>query len=1200
THEKKEKIFSKRSDVQINTLNFTNFRKSKVQKQSFKPQPDPQMSLQEIAQETLIHTFEFPYLLLDESMEIVYIKGRMQPYIDLSDGSLNASALKVIHKDLHMELRAVFNKVVKNKKPSKTKVIRYGAMEKDLLVRLTAKPLIYPKNEKDYYMLIFEEIDREARYPFSIETIEQDEHKNAIRVMELEQELEATKEHLQTFTEELETSNEELQSLNEELQSTNEELKSSNEELETSNEELQSANEELQTANTELGLSNESLIEKESELTRAKRDLEINRERFELALENSNIFIAYQDEELRYIWVHNKSPKFRNTNILGRSDFELIPESDEVIKMKREVLKNGKPKRKTVQALDQFWDTVVKPQYENGKITGIRTVSVDITEQVTNQRVISQQQSIIRSIVGENDENILAIGTDFRVLVVNSSMKQLVYDLFRIEIKSNDNVQELLTSFPDKNSDTLTLFENALSGLSSSTEGYPSLHTKTGNTRYFDYRIFPLRSDTGNIIGAAMACKEVTDKMTMALNVQNIFQQSANLTGEGFFKDMTSQLSVLFKVKYVYIGLVVPGKNEIKTRALRINGNLSENFTYGLPNSPCERVSINDDEKYIENVREKFPQDPKLHQWNAQSYRGMPVTSPSTGELTAILVMIHDKSLVEPPQSDYILRIMTLRAGAELERQRNENRLRHKDIQLKRVTDNLPEIIFEYEADPVNNRRGNFTYLSTAVNTILETPAKDILKDTNKFWDTIHPEDVASLKKATSESVSGRKQTNWEGRVIGARTGLIKWVKVLSNPSNDEMAPVRKWHGIIEDITRLKTIQIDLLQAKDKADTAAKAKDDFLATMSHEMRTPLNAIVGITNLLMKENQYSELDQNLEALKFSSENLMYLINDILDYSKLEAGKAKLDIGLFHLKQLLKGLSRAHQLGAKEKNLNLTLHCENIPDVVYGDQMKLSQVLNNLLSNAIKFTSEGEISLSVDVPDQNDEEYFVRFFVKDTGMGIPTDQQKFIFERFNQGTHTKPNVRGTGLGLSITKMLLDLMNSSIAVQSSSGKGSEFSFVLPLKKPSESQKEDHSKKAALKKTKKPLELNILVVEDVEINRMVLLQYMKKLWGFKADEAENGKIALQMVKDQDYDVVLMDVRMPVMNGFECSEEIRKMGGKYKSLPIIALTADFNSKVQSLDNGNFSDVLFKPYEPEDLYSKLLKWGKKEKGPSEA
>ncbi|MFA0962206.1 CheR family methyltransferase [Roseivirga sp. BDSF3-8] len=1190
--EKKQKIFRKKSDVQINTLSLNAFKKAGKRKESRSTKANHEMSLEEIAQQTLIHTYEHPYIILDESMEVVYIKGKMQPYVDLSEGALNANALKVIQKDLHIELRAVYNKSKRDKKTKKTKVFRFQAMQGEILVRLTAKPLIYPKNEKDYFMVIFEEIDQEARYPFSLDKVEQDENINAIRVIELEQELEATKEHLQTFTEELETSNEELQSLNEELQSTNEELKSSNEELETSNEELQSANEELQTANTELGLTNETLIEKEAALSEAKQELETIKERFEVALQNSDIFIAYQDKDLRYEWIHNKSTKFANVEVIGQTDQSLIEENAEIIQFKREVMERGKTNRQTFHSNDSYWDTTSNPVFENGNVIGIRTVAINITKQIKSRQMLERQDSITKSIAKENNESILAIDPDYNILIANASFKLLVEATINHSIRSNDNARQFLEHFPDPSTKTTGLFREAFEGKKILIES-KALRLINGEEHYYDIRIAPVKDPMGKIIGGAMVCHDVTGRVQMDIQVREVLQRSANLTGDEFFKDLTSQLCHIFKVKYAYVGIMDKKNNDITTKALRVNGKLAQNFTYALPASPCERVSINEHGKYIDGVREKFPEDPKLQRWNAQSYMGVPINSPLTGEILAILVMIDDKPFTSPFHYDHILRILTLRAGAELERQNNENRIRSKDKQLQRITENVPEVIYEYEAHDVDHAKSKFTYLSPSINWIFETTAEEILKDSQKFWNRLHEEDVQSLKDTIRESEKSQTSFSWEGRVVRRETKDIRWIKVVSQPEKERDSTMyRKWHGIIEDITELKNTQLDLIEAREKALSAIRAKEEFLATMSHEIRSPLHAILGLSGILLKEEPRPEQEENLRALKFSSESLMHLINDILDYSQIEAGKAKLEVGPFSLRQLVESLEQAHLPVAKELGNTITTDVgEDVPDIVRGDQMKLAQVLNNLVSNAVKFTNEGRVEVVISLKKKEKERVYLLFRVVDTGIGIPKELQSEVFEKFSRVSTPGKKVKGTGLGLTITKKLLSMMDSTIHLKSEPGKGSEFFFTVPL------ELEDKTQGALDEPADTPsLEgqnMSILVVEDMEINRMVLIQFMKKFWGVEADEAENGKIALEMIRNKDYDVVLLDVRMPVMDGYECAEAVREMGGKYADLPIIALTADSQDRVTLLDKGNFTDILTKPYAPEDLYNKLTAFHKK-------
>ncbi len=419
--------------------------------------------------------------------------------------------------------------------------------------------------------------------------------------------------------------------------------------------------------------------------------------------------------------------------------------------------------------------------------------------------------------------------------------------------------------------------------------------------------------------------------------------------------------------------------------------------------------------------------------------------------------------------------------------------------------------------------------------------------------------------------------------------GSTFWGSGAMMPLRRQDHQIRGFLKILVDNTDRRIMEQNLRQAKEAAELAANAKEDFLAHMSHEIRTPLNAIVGLTGLLLEEENLPEQHEYLEGLRVSSQNLVALVNDVLDYSKIAAGKVEIERISFELPALLKDLETIHRLAAKQHGNQLTVRLSELPTHVVGDPNKLTQVLNNLLSNAIKFTQDGQVTLEVAAtPSQGDQET-VHFSVQDTGVGIPADQLDNIFEKFMQAdSSTKRNYGGTGLGLSITKSLLELMGSSITVKSEVGKGTQFRFNLLF------DRDDASgSSAALSQPPEQSEpaigpLRILMVEDVAINRMVLQQYLLMWWQVQADEAANGAEAIALIEKNDYDLVLMDVRMPVMDGHEAVAIIRGMESTTKSqVPVIALTADTKNKIAERPSNHFTEVITKPFDPAELRRKI-------------
>ncbi len=369
------------------------------------------------------------------------------------------------------------------------------------------------------------------------------------------------------------------------------------------------------------------------------------------------------------------------------------------------------------------------------------------------------------------------------------------------------------------------------------------------------------------------------------------------------------------------------------------------------------------------------------------------------------------------------------------------------------------------------------------------------------------------------------------------------------------------------------------------AEDAVKAKQQFLSNMSHEIRTPMNAIIGFTKVVLKTELSTKQKEYLTAIKMSGDALIVLINDILDLAKVDAGKMVFEKTPFKMKASISSMLHLFETKIQEKNLKLiTEYDKKIPDVLVGDPVRLHQIILNLVSNAVKFTNNGTITVSVHKVHEDTEKVILEFAITDTGIGIPKSKIETIFENFQQATSgTSRLYGGTGLGLAIVKQLVEQQKGKIRVKSTIDVGTTFSFTLPFQK---TDADAVLENEILELDTEIKDIKVLVVEDIALNQL-LMKTLLDDFGFERDIAENGQIAIEKLKAKKYDIILMDLQMPVMNGFEATEYIRNtMNSK---IPIIALTADVTTvDLAKCKAVGMNDYIAKPIDERVLYSKIV------------
>ncbi|TWR30506.1 PAS domain S-box protein [Mucilaginibacter pallidiroseus] len=446
--------------------------------------------------------------------------------------------------------------------------------------------------------------------------------------------------------------------------------------------------------------------------------------------------------------------------------------------------------------------------------------------------------------------------------------------------------------------------------------------------------------------------------------------------------------------------------------------------------------------------------------------------------------------------------------------------------------------------------------------------------------------DASIIQKA--RELSQLKQSFEVDLLIYRKDGQPLWITVINSVITDDDGKVEKYIEVIIDITAKKKAELELIAAKEEALQLSRAKDMFIGVMSHEIRTSLNAVIGMSHLLLDESPLESQKENLNILKFSAENLMNLINDVLDFTKIETGNIELEKARVNLRDLVETITASMQYKVAQNNIYLKCDIDpEVPELVIGDRARLTQILLNLVTNSVKFTNKGGVMIDLKVLEQTKNTIRIRFAITDTGIGIAKNKLNTIFESFKQAeADTTRNYGGTGLGLAISKRLIELHDSRISVESVLNEGSTFWFAITF-----TRVEDHIV-INYNKVEQGLTINVLVVDDNQINRLLINKVLKK-WGATADFAENGQEAISKLEaSKSFDVVLMDIHMPIMGGLEATGIIRgKADAYFQNLPIIALTASMlSNEMGEIEGAGMNDYILKPFDPKTLFEKLSRY----------
>lgn len=511
------------------------------------------------------------------------------------------------------------------------------------------------------------------------------------------------------------------------------------------------------------------------------------------------------------------------------------------------------------------------------------------------------------------------------------------------------------------------------------------------------------------------------------------------------------------------------------------------------------------------------------------------------------------------------------------EQKQIENTLRENESLLKSINQNIKEGIYR------STRDEGLIYANQAFADMFGYDTPDEMKSIP--INTLYAD--PTLRKQILQNLERGIDRSNDEILFVRRDGTHFWGLLKSISSKDADGKTY-FDGAIVDITDRKKIEVELRKAKEAAESAAVAKSEFLSNMSHEIRTPMNAIHGLIDLLLQEEFKGKNLENLKAIKYSADNLLVIINDILDFSKIEAGKITFEHIDFSIQELMNDLLYTQKIRSDSKGIELNLEIElDVPRYLKGDPFRLNQIMLNLTSNAIKFTNIGRVDVYVSKVYEDEDGVGISISVKDTGIGIPQAKINSIFESFTQAyTDTSRKYGGTGLGLAITKRLVEMQGGSIMVKSRVGVGSEFTFILKFVRGEATNSSTNEPSGVTKDLK---ECKILVAEDNIMNQFVINKILTK-WNAKVFMADNGNKALEILSQLDVDVVLMDLQMPELNGFDTTRIIRDTNSLVLNhkVPIIALTADaFSETKRKVLESGFDDFVTKPFDQDTLFLKI-------------
>lgn len=794
---------------------------------------------------------------------------------------------------------------------------------------------------------------------------------------------------------------------------------------------------------------------------------------------------------------------------------------------------------------DIWIETSFSPvQDQDGKVTHVLYSYVNITSDKNRDEQLVASQNILKSIYNSNIHRLCIVDRKGKLVYFNKASGDYVLKAYNTKLIHGD---PFLDYIPKQ---VRPRFKNSLDIAMSS--GMVSVEFEDecdDELHYYEAHFDPIKSEEGRVDLVTIWVREITDQKRAE---QALLDSEANL--KAIFNN-SSQTFYLINKDFKILAFNKAAQDMIKVqygREMRVGESIEE---YTLP----------------ENHQSEFQEIKK-----AFSGKPMVIEKHVTGKNYEFWFERHYNCLRD---ADGEIDRITIWSVDITERKKAEEALKNNEKKFRTLTSLSPVGIYQQD------KNGHNIYANDRLVEIFGAEVVEILS--GNWRNNIHPDDREGYESLKRKTIAYQEDFFMEYRLKAG--DKITYVIENAQPLKNNMDEFTGYIGTVVDISVHKQNE-KVLEEKRHIERSLKFKSEFLASMSHEIRTPLNGILSMTELLLESELNQEQQEYAEMVFSSSKTLRSIVNDILDLSKLEAGKVSIDESNFNLKYFMKEIESVYKRMAQQKKLDFTVTFnDNIPEIIQTDRRRLMQVLTNLLRNALKFTEKGSITVNLNCIQKKNKDR-LRLEITDTGIGINKEDIGNLFSDYYQVSRTlREELEGTGLGLSISKKLVELLGGEIGVTSKEGIGSTFWFEIPVIKISEAQEEKAPTQPQAKKSSAAL--RVLLVEDNLINQKAFSVMLKKM-GCDVVLASNGVEAIEKYEDDKFDIIFMDIQMPEMNGLEATEIIKK---HEKAPPVIGLSGNiFHGNNSSPESNIMDDFVMKPIVSQDLLATLNKWASKQ------